>query len=411
MPEFLKLIPPKIALSLMEDALGTVKKANKMILTEESFGYVAADDIISPHSLPTFFRSTVDGYAVRSSDTFGSSNTMPSIFEIIGEVSMGASTQEELKAGEVVIIHTGGMLPKKSDAVVMVEDSERINEKEVEVYKAVSHGENVLNPGEDVKAGEIVIKSGTMIRSAEIAGLMALGIVSIPVVKKPRIAIISSGDEIVPPNMEIKDGLVRDVNSSMLSSLISQWGGTPVKYGIIPDNIDELMSVSKKAISECDMVVFTAGSSVSIRDITADAISSLGKPGVIVHGVNIRPGKPTILAVCNGKPTIGLPGNPVSAYVTSSIFVKNTIHQLLGLEIPFFEEGVKAILETNIPSKAGREDWVPIKLKKSPHGFLAVPIFSRSNFIFSLVSADGLLQIPSDMTGLDAGEEVRIKTI
>ena len=410
MTEFLKLIPPQIALSLMVDALGDVKRSKKKILTEKSYGSIVAEDIIALQSLPSFYRSTVDGYAVRSIDTFGSSSSMPAFLEIIGEVEMGNSALNELEPGQVVVIHTGGMLPETADAVVMVEDSQRLSEKELEIYKAVSHGENVLNPGEDVKAGEVIIKSGTMIRSVEIGGLMALGIVSVPVVINPKIAIISSGDEIVSPEKDVKNGLVRDVNSYMLSALISQWGGTPVKYGIIPDNLETLLSISMKAFNDCDMVVFTAGSSVSIRDITADAIRSLGDPGVIVHGVNIRPGKPTILAVCKGKPVIGLPGNPVSAFVTANIFVQNTINQLLGMQIPIIEDRIIAKLETNISSKAGREDWVPIKLKRSHDGLIAEPIFARSNFIFSLVAADGLICIAPDKTGLNAGEEVIIKT-
>jgi molybdopterin molybdotransferase len=408
MTEFLKLISPKIGLDTVLKNLGQLKQGSREILTEESLGFVLAEDIIAPHSLPSFARSTVDGFAVISKDTYGSSNSVPSFFEIIGEVKMGSSYKTSIKSGQVFAIHTGGMVPDIADAVIMVEDTQKINDAELEIYKAVSPGENILNPGEDIRTGDVIIHSGTRIRSVEIGGLMALGIMKIPVIIKPKVAIISSGDEIVNPSQNAELGKVRDVNSNLLSALISQWGGTPIKYGIIPDNIDELLTVSREAFIECDVVVFTAGSSVSVRDITADAIRSLGEPGVIVHGINIRPGKPTILAICSGKPVVGLPGNPVSAYVTANIYVKNIINQLIGLRSNIFEEKISAILMANVASKAGREDWIPVKIMKSDQGYTASPIFSRSNYIYSLVSADGMIQIDEEKTGLNAGELVSI---
>jgi len=406
--EFLELISPQEGLLLILGTLEKIKQGSKLLLTEKCLGLIVAEDVIASHSLPSFSRSTVDGFAVLSMDTFGSSTALPAFFDVIGEVTMGSSNQTKLNSGQAVMIHTGGMVPENADAIVMHEDTQKINDNEIEVFKAVSPGENILNIGEDVKAGDMIIPAGRRIRSVEIGGLMALGIMSIPVVPKPKVAIISSGDEIIPPSQIAELGLVRDVNSDLLAALISQWGGKPEKYGIVPDNLEELLFISRKAFIECDMVVFTAGSSVSIRDITAEAIRSLGGPGVIVHGINIRPGKPTILAICSGKPVVGLPGNPVSAYVTANIFVKHIIDKLIGVKYSFFEEKIIAKLDTNITSKAGREDWVPIKLLKSDDGFTATPIFSRSNYIFSLISADGLIRIDEHKTGLQVGELVNI---
>jgi molybdopterin molybdotransferase len=408
MAEFLKLLSPQDAIKLLVKNLAEDRHTMLMAPTIESLGGVVARDIRSPHPLPNFPRSTVDGYAVYSSDTYGASDSLPTYLALIGEVLMGRNSNYILSPGQAVLIHTGGMIPSNSDAVIMVEDTQQVGASEVEIRKAVAPGENVLSVGEDIDEGEVVISAGVTIRSVEIGGLMALGIMDIPVRSNPKIGIISSGDEIVRPDQELQNGQVRDVNSYMLSALVTRWGGEPVLYGIVPDNLKELLIVAKRAHDECDVVIFTAGSSVSVRDITADAIESLGKPGVLAHGVNIRPGKPTILAVCSGKAVIGLPGNPVSAYVTAKLFVAPLIKYLLGLNNEGFQPTIRAELTANIPSQAGREDWVPVKISKASNGWYATPIFAKSNFIFSLVSANGLICIPKDHTGSEAGEFVEV---
>jgi molybdopterin molybdotransferase len=286
---------------------------------------------------------------------------------------------------------------------------------EIEISCAVAEGENVLRIGEDVRQGQVVIPPGRRIRPAEIGGLMALGMTQVAVVKRPRVGLISSGDEVVQPEQTPRPGQVRDVNSYTLSALVTKSGGEPVLYGILPDDLETMKQVARRALSECDLVIITAGSSASARDMTADAISSLGKPGVLVHGVNIRPGKPTILAVCDSKAVIGLPGNPVSALVIAGLFVAPVIERLLGLPLDHPRPSLLARLTINIPSQAGREDWVAVKLlppspsRRGAGGeVLAEPIFSKSNLIFSLVAADGLVRISPDATGLSAGEIVEV---
>ena len=411
MTDFLELVPPQEGLEKILSLCKRGSLSKEYLATQECLGYIAAEDITSTGTLPAFPRSTVDGYAIKSTDSFGSTASMPSYFEIIGEIKMGEFSHLKINSGQVALIHTGGMVPQNADSVVMVEDTLKFNKNELEVYKAVSPGENVLHQGEDVKIGDTIILSGSRIRAVEIGGLLALGILSIPVVSKPRVAIISSGDEIIPPDQKPELGQIRDVNSHLLSALITQWGGVVVRYGIVPDNIDKLLVVSKKAFDESDMVVFTAGSSISVRDITAKAIRSLGEPGVLIHGINIKPGKPTILAICSGKPVVGLPGNPVSAYVTANIFVKNIIDKLQGVDKLIFQEKIQAKIDTNIASKAGREDWIPAKISLANDRVMATPVFSRSNFIFSLVSADGLIRIEADKTGINAGEKVSVLPI
>jgi molybdopterin molybdotransferase len=252
-------------------------------------------------------------------------------------------------------------------------------------------------------------------RPAEIGGLMALGILKVKVVRKPQVGLISTGDEVIDPSQSPRPGQVRDVNSFTLGALVEKSGGIPKLYGIVSDEFDALQNASANALSECDVVIITAGSSASTRDLTADVIRSLGAPGVLVHGINTRPGKPTILGICDGKAVIGLPGNPVSALVNGYLFVVPVIEKLLGaFSRP--KPTILARLSVNLPSQAGREDWWPVKLRESssPAGrggrdeFDAEPIFGKSNLIFTLASADGLLRIPPDATGLSVGDVVEV---
>jgi len=408
MTEFLNLMPPQEALKLLISNLPTDASAEILVPSVDSLGRVVASDILSPYPLPTFPRSTVDGYALLSKDTFGASDSLPSYLELAGEVLMGKSSNFGLSSGQAVLIHTGGMIPANADAVIMIEDTQLVGEDELEIRKSVASGENILAVGEDIGDGVTVIAAGTTIRSVEIGGLMALGIMEIPLRSKPRVGIISSGDEIVFPGSDTDLGQIRDVNSYLLSSLISKWGGDPVIYGIVQDNLKKLIAIAKQAHENCDIVIFTAGSSVSVRDVTAEAISSLGIPGVLVHGVNIRPGKPTILANCSGKAVIGLPGNPVSAYIAANLFVAPLIKHLLGAKDSKLFPAIRAALALNIPSQAGREDWIPVIVSTTNNEKIATPIFARSNFIFSLVSASGLIRIEPDQTGLEAGNIVEV---
>jgi len=409
MPEFLNLLPPKVALARFLEHVQIHLEAEQ-IDVKLAQGRVTNADIHAPHSLPSFPRSTVDGYAVIASDTHGASDSLPVYMNLIGEVLMGRSADFSLSLSECGLIHTGGMLPQGADAVVMLENTQGAHPREIEIYKAVAVGENVIKVGEDVHEGEIVLPGGRMLRAPEIGGLLALGITKLEVTKQPKIAIISSGDEVVPPGADIGPGQVRDINSYTLAALVDQVGAIPRNYGIIPDDADSLHAITSQALDECDMVVITAGSSASSRDLTAQVIDSLGEPGVISHGVNVRPGKPTILAACKvkgsefAKPVIGLPGNPVSALVIAFLFVEPIIDFLHGLRIPRIRPLIKARISVNLASQAGREDWVPVKLIPNGDGYNADPIFGKSNLIFTLSRADGLLHIPPQMTGLNAGE-------
>ena len=424
MPEFLTLLPPDAAREKLLAALSKATPDSESLTVDNALGRVTATHVVAPHPLPEFPRTTVDGYAVRAQDTFGATDSLPAYLQLIGEVPMGDEPAFEVGAGQCALIHTGGMLPKGADAVVMLEYTQSVgassSRPEIETFKSVADGENVIRIGEDVAKNQIVIPIGTTLRPAEIGGLMALGITTLRVARKPRVGLISTGDEVIEPSQHPRPGQVRDINSYTLGALIEKSGGVPVRYGIIGDEFEALKSAAAKALTECDVVIITAGSSASTRDMTAEVIRQLGEPGVLVHGINTRPGKPTILGACSGKAVIGLPGNPVSALVNGYLFVVPVIEQLLGaLSKP--KATVQAKLTVNLPSQAGREDWWAVKLIENhqyPSGtmsvnvnYLAEPIFGKSNLIFTLAAGDGLLKIHPDATGLSAGEIVEVVLI
>lgn len=408
MPEFLELANPNEALRTFLAAIHGSPRAER-VRTEDTLDRVLLRDVVAPSPLPPFPRTTVDGYAVRASDTFGASPGMPGYLKVVGEILMGTVPELEVGEGQAVVIHTGGMLPSGADAVVMIEDTQAVDDTEIEVLKPVANGQNVLQEGEDVQPGDVVIQAGTRIRAQEIGGLLALGFGEVEVAEVPRVAILSTGDEVVPPSEEPAPGQVRDINSYTLSALVERAGGRPVRYGIIPDNAEALETIAKQAHSEHHMLLITAGSSVSERDITADVIAELGEPGILVHGIALRPGKPTILSLCDGVPVVGLPGNPVSALVVAGLFVLPAIRKLQGYRGPEWSPTISASLQTNVSSVAGREDWLPCRLIVTSDGLEAEPVFGRSNLIFTLVRADGLVRIPAASTGLDAGEEVEVR--
>jgi molybdopterin molybdotransferase len=433
MPEFLTLLPPDQAREKLLAHLPPPRLDSESLSVDSALGRVTAEDVVAPHPLPEFPRTTVDGYAVRARDTFGATDSLPAYLHLIGEVPMGDSASFEIGAGQCALIHTGGMLPKGADAVVMLEYTQHIvgaglpesesgivdrsrpaPTAEIEIFKSVADGENVINIGEDVAKDQVVIPKGTILRPAEIGGLMALGFTSLRVARKPKVGLISTGDEVIEPSQRPRPGQVRDINSYTLGALVEKSGGVAVRYGIFGDQFEVLKEAAAKALTECDVVIITAGSSASTRDMTAEVIHQLGEPGVLVHGINTRPGKPTILGVCNGRAVIGLPGNPVSALVNGYLFVVPVIETLLGAQ-PKPKASVQAKLTVNLPSQAGREDWWPVKLivnrQASNVSYQAEPIFGKSNLIFTLASADGLLKIHPDATGLSAGEIVDVLLI
>ncbi len=402
MPEFFKVLLPDEALRVFFEHLPAAP-ALETVPTGVALERVVGAAVRAPVSVPAFARALMDGYAVRAQDTFGASATLPAYVSVAGEVPMGAEPGFALAPGQAALVHTGGMLPAGADAVVMLELTQMARADEVEILKAAAPGENVLQVGDDIHAGAEMFPAGHVLRAQDLGGLAALGFTSVSVARRPRVALLATGDEVVPPEVEPALGQVRDVNSYAVAGQIARAGGVPVRAGIAPDNYEALKSMAAAALADAEMLVLSAGSSVSVRDMTADVINTLGRPGMLVHGVALKPGKPAILAVCDGKPVVGLPGNPVSAMVVADLFVAPAVYRLQGAARPT-RRRVRARLTHNVASQAGRVDYTPARLIERAGETWAEPAFGKSNQIFTLVFADGMLVTPADANGLQAGD-------
>lgn len=408
MPEFFNLLAPDAAFEALRQRLEPIIEVEP-IPTSEALGRITAEEVFSPEDLPAFSRSTMDGYSVRSHDTFGASEGLPAYLELVGEVPMGRQQQISLATGQAAIAYTGGMLAENADAVVMMERTQLVDETTLEVSRPVAPGENVVQVGEDVRKGNAVLPRGHFIRPQDIGGLLALGITSINVSRRPRVSIVSTGDELVPPDSTPGAGQIRDINTYTISGLVSQAGGIPVPIGLVEDNYESQRNAAFEALDRGDILVFSAGSSVSSRDMTAEVIDSLGEPGVFVHGISLKPGKPTIVGLIGDKPAFGLPGNPVSAMVVFDLVVRPAIYLLAGCkQVPPLPT-VNAILSRDIPSMAGREDHVQVRLIHDNGTVSAEPVFGKSNLIYTLIRADGVVKVPMERGGLYAGDEVSVR--
>ena len=408
MTVFFNVLPPDEARSLIRQHLKPLEITD-LLLTSEALDRVTGEAVCAPHPLPTFRRSTMDGYAVKAADTFGAGSALPAFLHVVGEVVMGRPATIELGTGEAAIIHTGGELPQSADAVVQVENTQPVGDEEIEVVRAVAVGENVIQVGEDIAEGEEILPARWWLRPQDLGGLLALGIVQVTVVRRPRVALISTGDEVVAPSEPMGPGQVRDINSYTTAALAGRAGAEPILYGVIPDDLDAMRAVAARAMEEADVIVFSAGSSVSVRDATARVIEELGEPGILFHGVAVRPGKPTIGAIAQGKPVFGLPGNPVSAMNLFDLLVVPTLLHLTGCVNPPRPAMARARVARNVPGMAGREDRVPVRLALRDGELWAEPVFGKSNLIFTLVRADGTFIIPLDAGGVSMGDWVDVQ--
>jgi len=407
MPELFTVLTADDALARLLAHLAPLGRVERVALLD-ALDRVLAAELRSPGPLPAFPRSTMDGFAVRAADTVGASEGLPGYLQICGEVPMGRAPTLTVGRGEAARVHTGGMLPAGADAVVMVEHTQAVDEATIEVVRPVAVGENVLPVGEDVRADEPLFPAGQRLRPQDVGALAGTGFVEAPVAARPRVAILASGDEVVPPGAAPGPGQVRDINSYSLAARLLRAGAAPVLAGIAPDDAEALRAMADAALAGADALIISAGSSVSARDNTARVIADLGAPGVLVHGVSISPGKPTILAVAGGKPVFGLPGNPVSTMVACELFVIPAVARMLGERAAPAAE-TSARLSHNVASIPGREDFVPVRLQRRDGALWATPVFGKSNLIFTLARADGMLRVPLDRSGLYAGDEVTVR--
>lgn len=376
----------------------------------DALNRILGKEIVSEEDLPNFSRSSMDGYAVRARDTFGASDSLPAFLELTGEVIMGRIPTEIVAPGTAVRISTGGMIPEGADAVVMIEYCHSADEKTIEVSRSVAPLENIIRQGDDFKKGDVIFEKGAVLRPQDIGILAGLGVQEIPVRKKPRVAIISTGDEVIPIDQIPAPGQVRDINSYTLSAFCIQAGSVPVNMGLCKDNFDEMREMVGKALDTCDTVWISGGSSVGARDMTLKVLESFADMQLLVHGIAISPGKPTIIAGIGNKALFGLPGHVASAIIVAEIFLDPFLSWLSGEvrasgDNHFYRQ---AELERNIESASGRDDYVRVKLHKRDARFFAEPVFGKSGLISTLVEAHGLVKIDRNTEGLYKGQTVNV---
>jgi molybdopterin molybdotransferase len=367
-------------------------------------GAVPARDVIAGEQIPPYARATVDGFAVRAVDTYAASETLPAFVEVTGAVAMGRAPDGEVGPGAAMAIPTGGLLPHGADAVVMVEHTSEPMPGHVELMRRVAPGEGVLHPGEEAQPGDVLAPAGRPLRGADLGLLAAAGITEVAAHARARVAIVSTGDEVVPDaTRELSPGQVRDACAPALAGLVREAGGDPVLRGIVPDDAAALEHVLSEAVGEDDMVVVSAGSSVGARDLTANVAGRLGR--VVCHGLAVKPGKPTLLADCGGVPLVGLPGNPRSALVVFRLVGMPLVRVVGGVTAPPPEPSVSARLARDVPSAAGRLDVVQAAVDAG----VATPLFGSSALLGPMVRADGWFCVPEADTGLAEGAEVLVR--
>jgi molybdopterin molybdotransferase len=366
---------------------------------------VPSAPVVSSTALPGFARSTVDGYAVRAADTYGSGDGLPTYLELAGAVRMGSAADVVVRPGSAVQIPTGAAIPSQADAVVMVEHTQLTTPGLVEVTRPVAVGDGIVRSDEDVAIGDVVAPAGRPLRAQDLGLLAAVGVSAVPVLARPRVAIVSTGDEVVPPSTaQLAVGQVRDATASALAALVEDAGGEPHLRGIVPDDVGALTRTLASAVTDCDLVVVSAGSSVGARDETTSAVTALPESSVFCHGLAVKPGKPTLLAECSGVPVVGLPGNPLSALVVFRLVGMPLVRGLAGITSPPREPTVQASLSRSVASAGGRLDVVQVRLD----GEHATPLFGHSALLSLLTHADGYVVVPEAATGLDEGASVTV---
>ena len=405
---FFKVVAPKEAreILLKVDPVGTEK-----IATVRARGRVLSEDLFSQVDLPHFHRAAMDGYAVIAKGTFGASASQPAYLKLAGTVEMGREATRPVHKGEAIRISTGGMLPPGADAVVMVEYTEEAGADTVEIHRGVSPWQNVIQIGDDIRKGAPVFSRGRRLKAHDVGALTGIGLSTLRVYKKPRVALISTGDEIVEADHEPLPGQVRNINQHSLAGLIDECGAELKDFGVIRDDRDALREALAAALDWADLVMLSGGSSMGAKDIALDVILSFPGAEMIFHGISVSPGKPTIYARAAGKPVLGLPGYPVSALVIFELFAAPLVRALGGEDAASagsFKKTTRAILKTNVASQAGREDYVRVCLEESGGKTYARPLPGKSGAIFTLVKADGMIRIDLNQEGIEQGEEVEV---
>ncbi|GEL09051.1 gephyrin-like molybdotransferase Glp [Salisediminibacterium halotolerans] len=406
--EFFQVQSVKRMRELIEEYVPSQRMTEDVLLSCAQ-GRTLAKDVKSREDVPAFSRSTVDGYALKAADTYGAGEAMPAFLNDAGAVEMGKAASIKVRPGEAVYVPTGAMIPEGADAVVMIEDAEMFDDL-LTVMKPAAKNENIIWRGEDCEKDGILFKAGRVIRPQEAGTLASLGITEINVYRQPVIGYLSSGDEIVPYDTpSLQEGEIRDVNGVTIPAMIEAMGGKSEISEIAKDERNDYLAKASALFERCDMVILSGGSSVGTKDFTTEVMTSLGdqNPGMLVHGLSVKPGKPTIFAVSSNKPVLGLPGHPGSAMVIFQMFGKSIIARLLG-QTQASSFTTTATVSQNIPSSPGRTDFIRVTLDTETAVPKAVPVLGKSGLVKTLVKSDGLLEIEEQKEGVLQGETVTV---
>lgn len=399
MSRFLSVISVESARTILNQI--AEKTTDETVSLLESGGRILRTDITSEIDIPGFDRSTVDGFAVLASDTIGAGESIPAMLHLTGKVEMGVEPSKVVTSGTCMYIPTGAYLPAGADAVVMIEYAEAMGD-DILVTKPVAVGDNIVHRGEDFSVEKSALFSGTRITSREMGVLAACGVTDVLVAQKPRVAIISTGNELIKISEIPGPGQIRDVNTYLCAGFVTECGGIPIIIGTIPDERELLEQALVDALEKSDIILISGGSSKGERDMCADIISSKGE--LLVHGIALSPGKPTIIGKINNKPVIGLPGHPASAYIVLTALVKDVIFAMTGEKSsPPLMSG---ILTSPVPSAKGREDYIRVFLENDK----VTPVFGKSGLTNTLIKSDGLLRIPADLEGYDKNTRVFVQS-
>jgi molybdopterin molybdotransferase len=414
---FLQLMSVEDVLALCRRISPAPVTPTRRVALLDALGRVAAADVVSTVAVPGFARSAMDGYAVRAEDTFDASADSPVSLRVIGEVPVGAAATVTVGRREAAEIGTGGMMPEGADAVVMVEHTEQLDDQTILIIRRVAPGQNTIRADDDVRPGALCLRAGTVLRATHLGLLAAIGVVEVDVFEPVRVGVLSTGDELAPPNETPGPGQIRDVNSYALMGLVSEAGAAARFYGIIPDEWEPLLAAARRAADENDVVLISGGSSVGTRDLTVQVLNALGEPGVLVHGVAMKPGKPTVIASANGKVFFGLPGRPTSAMVCFHVLIAPLLRRLGGRRVE--PQPIRARVTMNVPSEEGKTEFVRARLlepepveaiDESPLQW-AEPIFAKSDSVLATTEADALIEIPAGSEGVREGDIVRARLL
>lgn len=390
------------------EALPATSLPSEPIAVQKSLNRILAEDVRAETSVPSFAKSAMDGYAVVAEDTFGASPANASLLKMIGESRIGETPKILLRKGETVAVATGAPVPQGANAVVMVENTKRLETGDVEIYSPVAPGENVSQVGEDVKQGAVVLERGRKLKPPDLGLLVALGRRTVTVVQKPKVGVLSTGNELTDAGPSAP-GRIADVNRPVLMAMVEDCGGMPVDLGIAKDDADQILRELRQGLATTDVVLVTAGTSVGKGDLVPDIINALGKPGMLVHGIAMRPSLPTGLAVVDGKPVVSLPGFPVSAMLAFSTFVQPLILKMLGTE-PDPQPKIRAKSTKRIVAVPGFRTFVRVLVREEEGKFIAEPLRAPgSGILTTLTRANGIVVVPENVEGFDEGAEVEVQ--